>query len=129
MLHWNIIYPEMTIPRTAALVPGNLAIRPIHHQDEECIEAHIFVAFMAYCLHVTMKQPLRQCAPVSPRVVLEKLAAMKLLDVQFPTTDGRELLFTRYTQPEPDQQRLLAQLGWACPSRPTSHRRKIRGPG
>ncbi len=51
----------------------------------------------------------------TPRVVLEKLAAMQLLDVHFPTTDGRELVFTRYTQPEPDQQLLLAQLGWGLP--------------
>jgi len=95
---------------------GDLAIRPIHHQNEERIEAHIFVAFMAYCLHVTLKQLLRQRAPgLTPRVVLEKLAAMQLLDVHFPTTDGRELVFTRYTQPEPDQQLLLAQLGWGLP--------------
>ena len=95
---------------------GDLAIRPIHHQNEERIEAHIFVAFMAYCLHVTLKQLLKQRAPgLTPRVVLEKLAAMQLLDVHFPTTDGRELVFTRYTQPEPDQQLLLAQLGWGLP--------------
>jgi hypothetical protein len=52
---------------------------------------------------------------LTPRVVLEKLAAMQLLDVHFPTTDGRELVFTRYTQPEADQQLLLAQLGWGLP--------------
>jgi hypothetical protein len=95
---------------------GDLAIRPIHHQNEERIEAHIFVAFMAYCMQVTLKQLLKQRAPgLTPRVVLEKRAAMQLLDVHFPTTDGRELLFTRYTQPEPDQQLLLGQLGWGMP--------------
>lgn len=95
---------------------GDLAIRPIFHQNQERIEAHIFVAFMAYCLHVTLKQLLKQRAPgLTPRVVLEKLSAMQLLDVHFPTTDGRELIFTRYTEPEPDQQLLLSQLGWTLP--------------
>jgi hypothetical protein len=95
---------------------GDLAIRPIFHQNEARIEAHIFVAFMAYCLHVTLKMLLKQRAPgLTPRVVLEKLRAMQLLDVHFPTTDGRELVFTRYTEPEPDQQLLLAQLGWTLP--------------
>ena len=95
---------------------GDLAIRPIYHQNPERIEAHIFVAFMAYCLHVTLKQLLKQRAPgLTPRVVLEKLRAMQLLDVHFPTTDGRELIITRYTEPEPDQQLLLAQLGWMLP--------------
>jgi hypothetical protein len=95
---------------------GDLAIRPIFHQNPERIEAHIFVAFIAYCLHVTLKQRLKQRAPgLTPRVVLEKLAAMQLLDVHFPTTDGRELILTRYTEPEPDQQLLLAQLGWTLP--------------
>jgi hypothetical protein len=48
-------------------------------------------------------------------VVFEKLSAMQLLDVHFPTTDGRELIFTRYTEPESDQQLLLTQLGWPLP--------------
>jgi hypothetical protein len=95
---------------------GDLAIRPIFHQHEARIEAHIFVAFMAYCLHVTLNQLLKQRAPgLTPRVVLEKLAAMQLLNVHFPTTDGRELVFTRYTEPESDQQLFLAQLDWNLP--------------
>jgi hypothetical protein len=95
---------------------GGLSIRPIHHQNEERIEAHIFIAFMAYCLQVTLKQLLKQRAPgLTPRVVLGKLAAMLLLAWISPTTDARELIFTRYTEPEPDQQLLLAQLDWGLP--------------
>ena len=95
---------------------GDLAIRPLFHQNQARIEAHIFVAFMAYSLHVTLKSVIQQRAPgLTPRVVLKKLAAMQLLDVHFPTTDGRELVFTRYTEPERDQQLLLAQLGWNLP--------------
>jgi transposase len=94
----------------------DLALRPIFHQLEERIEAHIFVAFLAYCLHVSLRAQLRAHAPgLTPRSVLEKFAAMQMVDVHFPTTDGRELLFRRYTQPEKDQKLLLAQLGWELP--------------
>jgi len=98
---------------------GDLAVRPIFHQVEARIEAHLFVAFLAYCLHVTLKAHLRPHAPgLTVRQVLEKFGAMQMLDVHFPTTDGRELIFTRYTQPEKARQLLLAQLGWTPPSRP-----------
>ena len=76
-------------------------MRPIYHQRPERVEAHIFVAFLAYCLHVTLKAQLRPHAPgLTVRQVLDKFAAMQLLDVHFPTTDGRELIFTRHTEPE-----------------------------
>jgi transposase len=94
----------------------DLGLRPIYHQLEHRIEAHIFVAFLAYCLHVALRGQLRGLAPgLTPRAVLEKLAAMQMVDVHFPTTDGRELIFHRYTQPEKDQKLLLAQLGWELP--------------
>ena len=98
---------------------GDLAIRPIYHQLPARIEAHIFVAFLAYCLHTTLQAHLRHRAPgLTVGQVLEKFAAIQMLDVHFPTTDGRELIFTRYTQPEPDQQLLLAHLGWRLPTQP-----------
>jgi transposase len=94
----------------------DLRLRPIYHQLEERIEAHIFVAFVAYCLHVSLREQLRAHAPgLTPRSVLEKFAAMQMVNVHFPTTDGRELVFRRYTQPEKDQKLLLAQLGWELP--------------
>src|ERR1035437_3271798 len=89
----------------------DLSLRPIFHQLEHRIEAHIFVAFLAYCLHVNLRARLRPLAPgLTPRSVLEKFAALQMLDVHFPTTDGRELVFCRYTQPERDHKMLLAQL-------------------
>jgi transposase len=98
---------------------GDLAVRPIYHQAERRIEAHLFVAFLAYCLHISLKEKLRHHAPgLTVRQVVEKFAALQLLDVHFPTTDGRELIFTRYTESEPDQQLLLAQLSWTLPSQP-----------
>jgi transposase len=94
----------------------DLSLRPIFHQLEHRIEAHIFVAFLAYCLLVQLRARLRPLAPgLTPRSVLEKFAAMQMLDVHFPTTDGRELVFCRYTQPEKDHRMILAQLGWELP--------------
>ena len=94
----------------------DLSLRPIFHQRENRIEAHIFVAFLAYCLHVSLRARLRVLAPgLTPRSMLEKFAAMQMLDVHFPTTDGRELVFCRYTQPEKDHKLLLTLLGWELP--------------
>ena len=90
---------------------GDLAIRPIYHQTDERIEAHILVAFLAYCLQVTLKQRLRSLAPgLTPRSVLDKMAAIQMVDVHLPTTDGRTVILSRYTEPELDQAILLQQL-------------------
>ena len=94
----------------------DLGLRPIFHQLESRIEAHIFVSFLAYCMHVTLRQQLRQAAPgLTPRSALDKFALIQMLDVHFPTTDQRELIFCRYTQPEKDHKMILAQLGWELP--------------
>ena len=94
----------------------DLSLRPIFHSSEKRIEAHIFVSFLAYCLHVSLRACLKPLAPgLTPRSLLEKFAAIQMLDVHFPTSDGRELVFSRYTQPEKDHQILLAQLGWELP--------------
>jgi transposase len=95
----------------------DLSVRPIFHQLEGRVEAHIFVSFLAYGLHVTLRNQLQRLAPgLTPRSVLDKFSEIKMLDVHFPTTDGRELVFQRYTQPEKDQKILLAQLGWELPT-------------
>jgi transposase len=98
---------------------GDLAIRPIYHQNDARIEAHIFVAFVAYCLQVTLKQRLRSLAPgLTPRSVLEKMAAIQMVDVQLPTTDGRIVTLSRYTEPEADQAIVLQQLKISLPAQP-----------
>ena len=98
---------------------GDLAIRPIFHQLEARIEAPVFTAFLAYCLHVTLARRLRALAPgLTPRSVLEKFAAMQMIDVHLPTTDGRELLLTRDTQPEPELNLLLNKLKLDLPAQP-----------
>jgi hypothetical protein len=98
---------------------GDLAIRPIYHQTDERIEAHILVAFLAYCLQVTLKQRLRALAPgLTPRSVLDKMAAIQMVDVQLPTTDGRTVILSRYTEPERDQALLLQRLKINLPDQP-----------
>jgi hypothetical protein len=97
----------------------DLAIRPIYHQTDERIEAHIFVAFLAYGLQVTLKQRLRSRAPgLTPRSVLDKMSAIQMVDVHLPTTDGRTVILSRYTEPEPDQALLLQMLKLGLPSQP-----------
>jgi len=99
---------------------SDLAIRPIYHQKDSRIEAHIFVSFLAYCLYVTLGQRLRTLAPgLTPRAVLEKMSAIQMVDVWVPTTDGRLLILPRYTQPEKDHQMLLHQLHLQLPSQPS----------
>src|SRR5690348_7814089 len=98
---------------------GDLATRPVFHQLEARIEAHVFIAFLAYCLHVTLARRLHALAPgLTPRSVLEKFAAMQMIDVHLPTTDGRELLLTRYTEPEPELSLLLTKLKLDLPAQP-----------
>jgi len=98
---------------------GDLAIRPIHHQEPWRIEAHIFIAFLAYCLHVTIGLRLKGLAPgLTPRSLFEKFAAVQMIDVHIPTSDGRELQLTRYTQPEPELTLLLRRLRLGLPKQP-----------
>jgi transposase len=98
---------------------SELGLRPIYHQLEHRVEAHILVAFLAYCLLVTLKNRLQALAPgLTPRAVFETLAPMQMLDVAFPTTDGRRLVMPRYTQPTPEQKLLLHQLQLTLPDQP-----------
>jgi len=116
---WRYYIQLTEIEQAFKELKGDLAIRPIYHQIDERIEAHIFVAFIAYCLQVTLKYRLKALAPgLTPRAALEKLAPMQMVDVQVPTTDGRVLILPRYTQPEPDQQLLLSQLKLTLPDQP-----------
>ena len=101
------------------LRPGGGGGGDLSRRLEQRIEAHIFVAFLAYCLHVTLRARLRPLAAgLTPRAVLDKLAAIQMLDVHFPTTDGRTLVLSRYTEPNVDQKRLLRQLGLTLPPQP-----------
>jgi hypothetical protein len=105
---WSYYLQLVAVEEAFKTLKGDLAIRPIFHQEEARIEAHIFIAFLAYCLHVTLGRRLHALAPgLTPRSVLEKFAAIEMIDVHVPTTEGRELTLTRYTEPEPELSLLL----------------------
>jgi hypothetical protein len=118
-LLWQYYIQLTEVEQAFKELKSDLSIRPIYHQKDARIEAHIFVAFMAYCLQVTLKHRLRALAPgLTPRAVLEKFAAMQMVDVHLPTTDGRYLILPRYTQPDRDQRLLLSQMKLALPQQP-----------
>ncbi len=116
---WGFYLQLVAVEEAFKNLKGDLAIRPIFHQNEDRIEAHIFVSFLAYCLHVTLTQRLCTLAPgLTTRSVLEKFAMVQMIDVHLPTTDGRELILTRYTQPERELQLLLDKLKLQLPAQP-----------
>ena len=116
---WTLYLQLVEVEQAFKELKGDLAIRPIYHQTDARIEAHIFVAFIAYCLQITLKQRLRSLAPgLTPRSVLDKMAAMQMVDVHLPTTDGRTIVLSRYTEPEADQAILLQLLKISLPAQP-----------
>jgi transposase len=116
---WELYMRLVQVEEAFKTLKGDLALRPIHHQLLPRIEAHIFVAFLAYALHATLRRRLRDLAPgLTSRTVLEKLQAIQMVDVHLPTTDGREVILSRYTQPEPDVRVLLTQLRLQLPAQP-----------
>jgi transposase len=116
---WQFYMQLAQVEEAFKHLKSDLVLRPFHHQREDRIEAHIFVAFLAYCLQVTLTRRLKDLAPgLTARSVLEKLAGMQMIDVHLPTTDGREVILTRYTQPERDQRLLLERLRLDLPEQP-----------
>jgi len=116
---WGLYLQLVSVEEAFKNLKGDLAIRPIFHQDAARIEAHIFIAFLAYCLHVTLGRRLHALAPgLTPRSAIEKFAAVQMIDLHIPTTDGRELLLTRYTEPEPELALLLDKLKFVLPAQP-----------
>ncbi len=114
---WEFYLQLTEVEQAFKELKGDLALRPIHHQLAGRIEAHLFVSFLAYCLQVTLKARLRRSARgLTPRAVLEKFATVQMIDVHLPTTDGREIVMARHTQPEPDLQLLLDQLKLELPA-------------
>jgi hypothetical protein len=118
-LLWQYYTQLVAVEEAFKNLKGDLAIRPIFHQEEHRVEAHIFIAFLAYCLQITLQRRLHALAPgLTARSALEKFAAVQMIDVHLPTTDGRELLLTRYTQPEPELRLLIQQLKLQLPPQP-----------
>jgi transposase len=116
---WQFYIQLVEIEAAFKTMKDDLNLRPIYHQLIDRIEAHIFVAFLAYCLHVTLRARLKPLAPgLTSRAVLDKFAAVQMLDVHFPTTDGRTLVMSRYTEFNAEQKMLVKQLNLDLPPQP-----------
>jgi hypothetical protein len=116
---WQFYIQLTEVEAAFKTMKDDLQLRPIYHQLEARIEAHIFVAFLAYCLHVTLRARLKPLAGgLTPRAVLDTLATVQMLDVHFPTTDGRNLIMRRYTELAAEQKLLVKQLKLDLPPQP-----------
>ncbi len=116
---WKFYLKLVEVEQAFKELKGDLAIRPIYHQLDRRIESHIFISFLAHALRVTLKNRLKQTASgLTPRSALEKFGTVQMLDVHLPTTDGREVVLTRYTHPEKDLQIILDQLKLKLPEQP-----------
>jgi len=125
-LIWRCYMQLCFVEEAFRTLKGDLGLRPIFHQRPARIEAHLFISFLAYCLSITLRQQLRGLAGgLMPRTVFEKLATVQMLDVIVPTTDGRELMLVRRTEPDRDVQLLLDRLGLTLPPQPPP---RIRAP-
>jgi transposase len=116
---WEFYLLLTRIEEAFKTLKGDLVLRPLYHQKADRIEAHIFVAFLAYCLHVSLHRLLAGHAPgLTPRSVIEKFKTLQMIDVHLPTSDGRLLILPRYTQPEAELQLLLHTLKLRLPAQP-----------
>src|SRR3990167_5452074 len=106
----NRICPRMNLSGAFKDFKGGLSIRPIWHQLENKIKAYFFVSFLAFCLHTTLRNLARRgAAGLTSDAILKKLSSIQMIDIHLPTTDGRHIVMSRYTQPDKDVSLLLAQ--------------------
>ena len=126
-LIWRCYMQLCFVEEAFRTLKGDLGLRPIFHHDSKRIEAHLFITFLAYCLAITLRQQLRGLAAgLMPRTIFEKLATVQMLDVIVPTTDGREMLLVRRTEPERDVLLILDQLGLQLPPQPPPRIRTLK---
>lgn len=116
---WKWYMQLVRVEEAFKTLKGDLNLRPIHHQLQSRVEAHILVAFLGYCLSSSLRMKLIKAAPgLTPRATLASLSAIQMLEVQVPTTDGRVLVMPRYTEPEARQQMILESLKLTLPPQP-----------
>jgi len=116
---WKYYVQLVEVEQAFKTLKMDLSLRPVYHSKDERIEAHIFVAFLSYCLQVTLRQRLKALAPgLTVRSILEKFASIQMVDVHLPTTDGRELRLPRYTEPNREHLLLLSRLALQLPPQP-----------
>ena len=116
---WELYMRLVQVAEAFKVLKGDLAVRPIYHQGLPRIEAHIFVAFLAYALHATLRRRMRDLAPgLTSRAVLAAFRTVQMVDVHLPPTDGREVVLSRYTDPDAAVALLLQQLRLTLPIQP-----------
>ena len=125
---WQQYMLQCNVEQAFKELKSDLGIRPVYHHKEERVEAHIFVAFLSYCLQATLRQKLRNNASgLTSQAVLETLSRIKLLNVSIPTQDGRTLRMQRYTEPEPEHELIFEKLQLTLPpqSPPKVYRNQV----
>jgi transposase len=96
----------------------DLSIRPIHHQSEDRVKAHVLVCFLAYAMYRTLDRLAKMKGlGMTPRRVLDSLATIKSGDIILPLVDGRELRLRRVSRPDVQQAETLTRLGLELPER------------
>jgi len=116
---WEWYMQLVRVEDAFRILKSDLNLRPIHHQLEHRVEAHLFIAFMGYCLLSHLKMKLTAHAPgLTAQATLKHLAAIQMVDVEIPTTDGRVLVLSRYTETEPEQTMILEKLHLTLPTQP-----------
>lgn len=113
---WQQYMLQCNVEQAFKELKSDLGIRPVYHHKEERVDAHIFVAFLSYCLQATLRQKLRNSASgLTSQAVLETLSRIQLLDVTIPTQDGRTLQMQRYTEAELEHKLILEKLHLTLP--------------
>jgi len=116
---WSMYVQLVWVEAAFRSLKGDLGVRPIYHQLQGRVEAHILVAFLGHALTALLRRKLSAHAPgLTPAAALEALREIRMVDVCIPTTDGRWLIMPRHTEPEPRHEMLLERLGWALPQQP-----------
>ena len=132
-------YMQLTEAEAAfRALKSELSIRPLFHQKEPRVKAHVMVAFLGYALRITLKHLLKRrsaivpepslsgvdnARPISPMKALALLYTLQSADVVLPTTDGREIRLRRITEPDAEQKSLLHQLRLSLPDRLEFHQK------
>lgn len=116
---WKWYMQLVQVEEAFKTLKSDLYLRPIHHQLQHRVESHILVAFVGYCMTVTLRMKLSKSAPgLTPPAVLRSLSAIQMMEVHLPTTDGRRLIMPRHTEPEPEQKMILQTLNIELPPQP-----------
>jgi transposase len=113
---WQQYMLQCNVEQAFKELKSDIGIRPVYHHKEERVDAHIFIAFLSYCLQATLRQKLRNSASgLTSQAVLETLSRIQILDVTFEIQDNRILVMQRYTEPELEHKLILSHLKMELP--------------